>query len=135
MKTARPYAVSSTKILEDLDSKESGLSPVEATRRLQLYGPNQLPEGKSESLFLIFLRQFKNPLIYILLAVSVITVILGEYTDSLVIFAVLLFNSIIGTFQEGKAQKILISLKNFVTTDAPFFVMARKLLFQTHKSQ
>jgi len=91
---------------------------VEAARRLQLHGPNQLPEGKSDSLFLIFLRQFKSPLIYVLLAVSVVTIILGEYTDSLVIFAVLLFNSAVGTFQEGKAQKILSSLKNFVTTNA-----------------
>ena len=99
-------------------SSSEGLSTAAAAQSQQQYGENRLPEPKSDSLFLIFFRQFMSPLVYILLAVSIVVFFMGEWTDSAVIGAVLLLNAIIGTVQEGRAQNTLAALKKFVQTSA-----------------
>lgn len=104
--------------LQAQDTTSEGLSTKEAALRLKKYGPNALPEVKPPSLFAIFLNQFKSPLVYILLVVSVIVLIMGEVADSIVISIVLVFNAIIGTFQEGRANNTLAALKNFIQTKA-----------------
>jgi len=101
-----------------LHSREHGLTEKEATERLQEYGLNKFPEGKVDGLLVIFLRQFQSPLIYILLAAAVAVLIMGEHIDALVIAIVLLFNAIVGTIQEGKAQNTLLALKQFAETSA-----------------
>jgi Ca2+-transporting ATPase len=105
-------------IFEELSSSEHGLGTVEATKRLQKYGPNKFPEGKTDSLAIIFLRQFQNPLIYILLVAAVIIWATNEIADAVVVMAVLIFNAIVGTIQEGKAQNTLLALKQFAETTA-----------------
>src|SRR3989344_7560440 len=97
-------------IIGVLRSHEHGLSKDEAERRLEEYGPNNLPEGKVDSLSVIFLRQFRSPLIYILLAASAVVLSMGEIVDGSIILAVLLFNAVVGTIQEGKAQNTLRAL-------------------------
>ncbi len=104
--------------LSEFKSSLDGLSPDQAIINQQLYGLNKLPETKSDSLFIIFFKQFTSPLVYILLAVSIVVLILGEYTDATVIAVVLLLNAIIGTVQEGRAQNTLAALKRFVQTNA-----------------
>ena len=84
-------------VLDALHSRERGLTKEEATKRFQEYGFNKLPEGKVDSLLLIFLRQFKSPLIYILFVAAGIVFAMGEVIDASIIFAVLLFNAIVGT--------------------------------------
>jgi len=105
-------------IFKKFSSSEHGLSSLEAQNRLETYGPNKLPEAKVESVFTIFLRQFQSPLIYILLIASIVVFIMGETTDGAVIMVVLIFNAIIGAFQEGKARNTLLALKKFVETKA-----------------
>ena len=105
-------------VLEALRTSEEGLSVNEAIRRLKEDGLNALPEAKADSLVAIFLRQFRSPLIYILLAASGIVFLMHEYIDGSIILAVLLFNAIVGTIQEGKAQNTLLALKKFVETTA-----------------
>lgn len=95
-----------------------GLSKEEAKARLQKYGLNKLPEAKAENLAVIFLRQFQSPLIYILLAASFIVFYLGEIIDASIISIILVFNAVIGTIQEGRAQNTLLALKKFVETKA-----------------
>ena len=101
-----------------INSRESGLTKEEVIERLKKYGPNKLPEGKIDTIPVIFLRQFQSPLIYILFAASVIVFVMGEIADGSIILAVLLFNAIVGTIQEGKAQNTLQVLKKFVETKA-----------------
>jgi Ca2+-transporting ATPase len=96
---------------------EEGLSQDEVTARQELYGKNTLPEAPKTSIIIIFLRQFKNPLLYVLMAAATTAFFLGEVVDSLVIWSVLIFNGIIGAFQEGKAQDALFALKKFSTTE------------------
>src|SRR3989338_3051356 len=105
-------------IFDILHSRELGLTKEEVVERFRKYGPNKLPEGKVDSLPIIFLRQFQSPLIYILLAAAVIVFIMGETIDASIIFFVLLFNAIVGTIQEGKAQDALLALKMFAETSA-----------------
>lgn len=107
-----------SEIFEALHSHERGLTKEESIARLNEYGQNKLPEAKVDSIFTIFLRQFQSPLIYILVAASVVIFILGEVVDGSIILAVLLLNAIVGTIQEGKAQNTLLALKKFVETKA-----------------
>ena len=105
-------------VFEALHAHENGLSTNEAIRRLKEDGPNALPEAKPDGPWLIFFRQFQSPLIYILLVASGIVFLMGEVIDGSIILAVLLFNAIVGTAQEGKAQNTLLALKKFVETTA-----------------
>src|SRR3989344_3372246 len=107
-----------SKILAVLHSSEHGLTKEKVAERLKEYGLNKLPEGKVDSLPVIFLRQFQSPMIYILLAAAGIVFVMGSAIDASIIFTVLLFNAIVGTIQEGKAQNTLLALKRFTETNA-----------------
>ena len=122
------YSKTLPEIFQSLRSSEHGLSKTETTSRLQEYGPNKLPEAKVDGLAVIFLRQFQSSLIYILLAASMIVFVIGETIDGSIILAVLLFNAIIGTIQEGKAQNTLLVLKKFVETKATVFREGKELI-------
>src|SRR3989344_9660070 len=115
MQTSSWYSKKVSDILNELQSNEEGLSVKEADSRLQQYGKNKLPEAKPDGLLIIFLRQFKSPLIYILLAAGAVVFFMGETIDSLIILAVLIFNAIVGTLQEGRAQNTLLALKKYTT--------------------
>ncbi len=105
-----------SQVSEILHTSERGLSTEEVRKRFEKYGPNALPENKVDSLLVIFLRQFQSPLIYILIVASIVVFSIGETVDASIIFAVLLFNALVGTIQEGKAQNTLLALKKFVAT-------------------
>lgn len=107
-----------SEIFKILRSGEHGLSSTEALRSLKEHGPNKLPESKPESVLTIFLRQFQSPLIYILLAAALTVFVIGEEVDGIVIMAVLIFNAVIGSVQEGRARNTLLALKKFVETKA-----------------
>ena len=89
---------------------KAGLTTLEANRRLLKFGRNSLPQPKMKSLLAIFVSQFKSPLIYLLLAATVIAYLIGEPKDALVIFVVVILNAVIGAFQEGRAEQSLKSL-------------------------
>lgn len=106
-------------VIRELSSNlANGLSESEAEERLKKYGLNKLPESKPDGIFVIFLRQFQSPLIYLLLAASVIVMFLKEWIDAGIIIFVLLFNAVAGTIQAGKAQNTLLALKKFTETNA-----------------
>ncbi len=90
---------------------ESGISQKEAQKRLKEYGKNQLPSGERDTYLTIFIRQFQDPLIYILLCAAVGVALLGDWFDAAVISFVLIFNAIIGTILEGRAQNVLEQLR------------------------
>ncbi|PTN11204.1 cation-transporting P-type ATPase [Nitrosomonas aestuarii] len=94
-----------------LESDEAkGLDRFEVTHRQQHFGPNQLTLKQGKSPLVLFLLQFHQPLVYILLAAVVITFVLQEWVDSGVIFGVVLMNAIIGYVQESKALKAMEAL-------------------------
>ena len=98
--------------------KHQGLSEASAKEALVRIGYNSLRSAKPPSLLRIFVNQFRSPLIYLLLGAGVFILTLQEYIDAFLVFIVLIFNAIIGTFQEGKAQNTLLALKKFTKTNA-----------------
>lgn len=122
------HTQSLTNVFDKLQTSERGLTIEEASRRLKEYGQNKLPESKADSLAIIFLRQFRSPLIYILLAASAVVFAMGEIIDGSIILAVLIFNAIVGTIQEGKAQNTLLALKKFVETKATVLRDGREII-------
>jgi Ca2+-transporting ATPase len=97
--------------LAALAADPAGLSSGEAARRLGLHGSNTLPEERPTSLARVFARQFASPLIYLLVAAAAIAVAVGERGDAIVIGMVLLVNAVIGTFQEGRAERSMRALR------------------------
>jgi len=104
------YQLSSADVLDHLSSSPEGLSVDIARQRLDEYGYNELKIKKS-SAWKRLIRQFHNALIYILLLAITLTAILGMWVDMAVIVGVVVFNVIIGFFQEGKAECALEALK------------------------
>lgn len=92
-------------------TSNTGLTPAEAKERLEKYGKNALAEGKKKSLLMVFLEQFKDLLVVILIAAAVISMLSHNGESTIVIFAVLILNAILGTVQHQKAEKSLESLK------------------------
>ena len=90
---------------------KAGLASHEAQRRLEQHGPNALAEGKRETPLQVFLGQFKDLLVIILLIAAVVSMATNEVESTIVIFAVLILNAILGTVQHFKAEKSLESLK------------------------
>ncbi|MEA3366849.1 MAG: calcium-translocating P-type ATPase, PMCA-type, partial [Planctomycetota bacterium] len=88
-----------------------GLSDEEVRARLQRYGRNVLPEEKKKSLLGMFLAQFKDFLVLILVAAAIVSFALGEVTDAIAIAAILLLNAVLGASQEKRASQALEALK------------------------
>jgi magnesium-transporting ATPase (P-type) len=105
------HALDVAGVLVALDAGRGGLTTVEAARRLARHGPNSLPEEAPSSLLRVFARQFASPLIYLLVAAAVIAVAVGERGDAAVIAAVLVINAVVGTFQEGRAERSMRALR------------------------
>ncbi len=99
-----------------------GLSSDEAAKRLEKYGPNRLAAKKGKSLFVRIVEQFQDFLIYILLAAAVISILLGEISDAVIILMVVVINAVVGVVQEAKAEKALEALKKL---SAPRAVVVR----------
>src|SRR5215470_9194979 len=97
---------------------EKGLDAGEASRRLQKYGPNRLPEGKKRGPFMRFLSQFNNILVYVLLGAGFIKLMLNLWVDAAIIFGVVILNALLGFIQEGKAEKALESIRNMLSAEA-----------------
>lgn len=93
------------------DDLSTGLGQKEAEVRLTQFGPNMLPEPQASSLFATFLRQFRSPLIYILLAATLVSLALGDVRDALFIAIVLVANGTIGCMQEHSAGKAALALR------------------------
>jgi magnesium-transporting ATPase (P-type) len=95
-----------------------GLDAIEASTRLQKYGPNRLPEGKKRGPFRRFLAQFNNILVYVLLAAGFTKLMLNLWIDAAVILGVVIINGLLGFIQEGKAEKALDSIRKMLSAEA-----------------
>jgi magnesium-transporting ATPase (P-type) len=111
-----PHAVSSEVVLAALESSLHGLSLSEAVTRLEQYGRNTLPQAKPPGIGTVFLRQFASPLIYVLVAAALLSLMIKEWSDAGFISAVLFINAVIGTIQEYSAQRAAAALQELVST-------------------
>lgn len=113
------HTLDEQKVVQTLAShSEAGLTHEEASKRHQQMGANQLTGKSGKSPWLRFLEQFNQPLLYILLTAGVVTLLLRDWIDAGVIFAVTLINVIISYIQESKAEGAIAALSKAVTTEA-----------------
>ena len=113
------HTLAEQRIVKTLASHpEAGLTNEEAATRHQQMGANQLTGKDGKSPWLRFIEQFNQPLLYILLTAGVVTLLLQDWIDAGVIFAVTLINVIIGYIQESKAEGAIAALSKAVTTEA-----------------
>lgn len=92
-------------------SIENGLTASDVEKKRKQFGWNELQEGEKQSAFLLFISQFKDFMILVLLAATLISGLLGEYIDAIAIIAIVLINGFLGFFQERRAEKSLHALK------------------------
>jgi P-type Ca2+ transporter type 2C len=89
----------------------NGLTEADVRKRISQYGYNELEEGERQSALLVFFSQFKDFMVLVLLAATLISGLLGEYIDAIAIIAIVIINGFLGFFQERKAEKSLDALK------------------------
>ena len=106
---------SSVEIMGKLDVSHQGLSDYDVQKRQEVYGTNELAEGKRTSTFAVFFGQFKDLLVIILLIAAIISFLLGEVESTIVIMIVVMLNAILGTVQHVKAEQSLDSLKDLTS--------------------
>ncbi|MFU8802290.1 MAG: cation-transporting P-type ATPase, partial [Bradymonadaceae bacterium] len=97
---------------------ERGLSQEEARRRLEEFGPNQVEAARETPWYKVLIKQFLDPLIYLLLLAALVALVFGKLVDTLVILAVLVINATIGFIQELRARKAIRSLSSMAAPRA-----------------
>ena len=106
------FAMTKEEVLSKLNSKETGLTTGEVEIAIEKYGYNQLNEEKKLSTMQVFISQFKDFLVIILIIASIISIISGNVESAIVILVVIIINAILGTVQHLKAEESISSLKN-----------------------
>ena len=112
------YLQTKDEVLKEFRTGSDGLSTKQAEENLAKYGKNALVEGKKKTAFQVFLEQFKDLMVIILIIAAVISAFTGDLESTLVIIAVLILNAILGTVQHVKAEKSLESLKSLSSPSA-----------------
>ena len=100
------YGLTQEEVLKRLNTNRTGLSEEEAEKRLEVYGENILKEQEEMPWWQVFLGQFKDLLVMILIGAAGVSMVTGDPESALVIFSVLFLNAILGTVQHQKARKI-----------------------------
>jgi len=112
------HALPADEVLDGLSTSRQGLTEEEVSARLRRYGPNRLPPPPRRSPLMRFLLQFHNVLIYVLLGAAIITAFLADWIDAGVIMGVVVINAVIGFIQEGKAEKAVDAIRQFLNHEA-----------------
>ena len=112
------FELSETDVLDGLGTGRQGIGEDEAEKRLGTYGENVLQENGKLQWWQVFLSQFKDLLVIILIAAAAVSMLTGDPESAMVIFAVLLLNAVLGTVQHQKAEKSLDSLKQLSSPEA-----------------
>lgn len=108
------HAIKTEAVFQKVGSSEEGLDITESKKRLKEYGLNVLQTKTSETIPRIFLRQLRNPIVYVLLLSTLLAFALGKFTDGFVVFSVVILNTIIGFVQEYRANRIIRALSAMV---------------------
>jgi|TARA_Y100000310_G_scaffold253216_1_gene260035 Ca2+-transporting ATPase len=105
-------------ILDELNTSEKGLTNAEVNRRIKKFGYNEIEEKKKINPLTIFISQFKNFLVGILIVAVVVSLLVNEYLDAIVIAAILILNAVLGFIQEYRAEKSIEALKKLAPQKA-----------------
>jgi len=112
------YTMNIDEILKELDTSIEGLNSNEIDMRKEKYGLNILPKAKKNTLLKVFLNQFLSPIVLILLVAALVSLIIGEFIDTIFVVLVVLMDAILGTIQEWKAEKNASHLQNLIKVNS-----------------
>ena len=112
------HLLSLSELSRSLNTNSNGLDSVAVNKLLLKYGRNLLAETKTKTVWRMIFNQFTDLMILILIAAAIISAFLGDLTDSLVIFTIVLINAIVGFVQEFRAEKAMSSLKKMSASHA-----------------
>jgi Ca2+-transporting ATPase len=105
-------------VIKDLNTSLKGISSEEAQKRLLEYGPNELTEKKKKTPIMMFLDQFRDFMILVLIAAAVISGFIGELSDTIAIIVIVVLNAVVGFIQEYRAEKAMAALKKMAAPSA-----------------
>ncbi len=105
-------------VVEELRASLHGLSQGDVQKRLLEYGPNELKEKKKKTVFVMFLDQFKDFMILVLIAAAIISGLIGDPSDTIAIIVIIALNAVIGFVQEYRAEKAMAALKKMAAPTA-----------------
>ena len=129
------YRVTAEETVQQLkSSSEQGLSPAEAQARLTQYGSNELVERGVKSPWVIFLNQFKEVMVIVLILAAIVSAALGEFTEVVVILAIVVLNAILGFTQEYRAEQAMDALSTLISCqgwkwEQAWEVVTKELIF------
>ena len=106
------------KVIETLNSDITGLKSVDANNRLEKYGKNEIPKASKDNVFVIFLRELKDPIVLLLIVIIIFCFMIGEVIDAVAIVFIVLIDLLMGTFQEAKALKNAEALSSMIRVNA-----------------
>ena len=110
------HALNEEQIIQSLRTSADGLTQVEANERLDTLGFNKIKETKKLSRLTLFARQFKEPLVMMLLGATIISAFVGEMVDAIIIIAILIITAVVGFIQEYKSERSIEALKKMTST-------------------
>lgn len=114
MSDEKYYLLPGPDVVSKLRSSLEGLPEGEVKKRQEQYGKNNIPQPKSKTLLRIFLSQFLNPLIYVLIGAAIVSLFTGDSGDAIFITAIITINAILGTYQESRAENSAKALRDMV---------------------
>jgi len=118
MSAQKYWSMSSSDVLDQFQSSEKGLTRSQVNERLIRYGTNEISKRKVRTGLFIFLSQFKNPLVIILIGASIVAGFLGELTDATIIIVIVAINGLLGFYQEYRSEKAVDRLGKYITFTA-----------------
>ena len=130
---AKWYQKTAAEVLEAMNVTTDGLSTKQAEELLSSHGENVLAEGKKKTVLQVFLGQFADLLVIILIIAAIISIFSGNLESTIVIFAVIILNAILGTVQHVKAEKSLESLKSLSSPAAKVIRNGQKIEIDSKK--
>ncbi|HEY6010653.1 MAG TPA: HAD-IC family P-type ATPase, partial [Nitrospirota bacterium] len=113
-----PHQQNIVEALAALGTSPVGLTDEEAQKRLEQYGPNELVEKKKKTALMMFLGQFSDFMILVLIAAAVVSGVIGELSDTIAIAVIVLLNAVLGFSQEYRAEKAMAALKKMAAANA-----------------
>ncbi len=133
MYSRKYWSMPSSDILDQLESSEKGLSSNQARERLTRVGVNEIGKKKVRAGIFIFLSQFKNPLVLVLLVASVVAALVGEMTNGIIILIIVSINGTLGFFQEYRSEKAVERLGKYITFTAKVMREGEKRVINTRE--
>ncbi len=129
----KPHALTVEEVVKEQGVSEKGLSKQEAEQRLEKYGKNEIREKEQTSLVVIFLKQFKSFLIFLLIFAAIISALVGHAIDAIFIAAIIFLNAVLGFTQEYRAEKAVRALKKIAAPKATVMRNGKEKVISSNK--